>query len=120
MWQAAEYVHYETNLLPLFDAQPFSAGNKVKVGGQVHLAQELNPGEKLSLQFLADTLPYQTGSHPMNLSCDNLTFMNSPSPLPGSAQIWAPGTKPLLRSSVSFPYAICLRVTVGYPGVTLA
>lgn len=50
MRQAAEHVHDEPNLLPLFDAQPLSVGNQVKVGGQVHIAQDLSPRKKMSLQ----------------------------------------------------------------------
>lgn len=50
MRQAAEHVHDEPNLLPLFGAQPLSVGNKVKVGGQVHIAQDLSPRKKMSLQ----------------------------------------------------------------------
>lgn len=50
MWQAAEHVHDEPDLLPFFDAQPLGVGNKVKVSGQVHVAQDLSPGEKMSLQ----------------------------------------------------------------------
>lgn len=42
VWQAAEHVHDEPNLLPLFDAQPLCVGNKIKVGGQVHVAQDLS------------------------------------------------------------------------------
>lgn len=46
MWQAAEHVHDEPNLLPLFDAQPLCVGNKIKVGGQVHVAQDLSRGRR--------------------------------------------------------------------------
>lgn len=45
VWQAAEHVHDEPDLLPFFDAQPFGVGNKVKVSGQVHVAEDLSPGE---------------------------------------------------------------------------
>jgi hypothetical protein len=47
--QAAQHVHDEPNLLPLFDAQPLSVGNKVKVSGQVHVAQDLSPRKKMNL-----------------------------------------------------------------------
>lgn len=50
MREAAEHVHDEPNLLSLFDAQPLSVSNKVKVGGQVHIAQDLSPRKKMSLQ----------------------------------------------------------------------
>lgn len=69
MWQAAEHVHDEPDLLPFFDAQPLGVGNKVKVSGQVHVAQDLSPGEKMSLQPPAsDTRPYQTRPCPVDLS----------------------------------------------------
>lgn len=109
MGQAAEYVHDEPNLLPLFDAQPLSVGNKVKVSGQVHIAQDLSPRKKMSLQRITNwAQPY--GPH-----CDHITFISSAwkrSDLGTEVQ-----TPPPLRSSFSSSYSIGLRVTVSCYGI---